>query len=303
MPSTEFMWQLPDVVPDNVGLVSPTYNGEWSGDFVKMECSGNDFIIIDGRLYGVPVLSELVHRLCDRHYGIGCDQLIVLEKAEQASHVRMRMFNANGSEAESCGNASCCVGLLLRDEMENGVLTIETVGGELEVEACEGNTMRVDLGMPRLNWRDIPLAKPMDVMHVSLGDGILADGCAVNVGNPHVVFMCDSVPSDDQVRAWGKQCEHHPLFPERVNVSFVHPQDDGALRLRVWERGAGMTRACGTAAGASVVAAHLRQKIDRCANIIMDGGMTRGAWLADDHVTIEGTGHFLFSGSWQQYES
>ena len=189
--------------------------------------------------------------------------------------------------------------------MENDVLTIETVGGELEVEACEGNAMRVDLGTVRLNWRDIPLAKPMDVMHVSLsdgGDGILSDGCAVNVGNPHVVFMVDAVPSNDEVIRWGKHCENHSLFPEGVNVSFVCPQDDGALRLRVWERGAGMTRACGTAAGASVVAAHVRQKIDRCATVIMDGGTVRGAWLADDHVTIEGTSRLVFRGCWQEWE-
>lgn len=277
-------------------------SGEWNGNFVKMEGLGNDFIVIDGRHHGALASAILVRRLCDRHYGIGCDQLIVLENGVRASHVRMRIFNGDGGEVESCGNAARCVGLLLRDEMENDVLTIETLGGELEVEAGEGNAMRVDLGAVRLNWRDIPLAKPMDVMHVSLGEGILGDGCAVNVGNPHVVFMVDAVPSDDQVNRWGKQCEHHPLFPERVNVSFVHPQDDGALRLRVWERGAGMTLACGTAAAASVVVARLRQKTDRCATIIMDGGTVRGEWLADDHVTIEGASRFLFRGCWQGEE-
>ena len=128
---------------------------------------------------------------------------------------------------------------------------------------------------------------------------VVINSFAVNVGNPHVVFMCDAVPSDDQVNRWGKQCEHHPLFPERVNVSFVHFQDDGALRLRVWERGAGMTLACGTAAAASVVAARLRQKTDRRATIIMDGGTVRGEWLADDHVTIEGTSRLVFRGCWQ----
>lgn len=271
----------------------------WNGEFVKMEGLGNDFVIIDGR--GGVALTEASRKLmCDRHFGIGCDQLILLEHTTDAD-VRMRIFNGAGGEVQSCGNAARCVGALLHTEMTNNLLHIETKGGLIEVEALSETLMRVDLGRVRFDWRDIPLVRATDSEHVSFGDGLVADGCALNIGNPHVVFVNDErAVFDGELAMHGRAIERDALFAEGANVSFAYVRDEEDIRLRVWERGAGMTLACGTAAAAALVVCALRGKTKRKATITLDGGTLIAEWMADHHVTITGESRMVFRGKWHE---
>ncbi|HLL29774.1 MAG TPA: diaminopimelate epimerase, partial [Allosphingosinicella sp.] len=214
--------------------------------FRKMHGLGNDFVIFDSREAPVEMTEELARSLADRRTGIGCDQLIVLEPSDQAD-VRMRIWNSDGGEVESCGNAARCVALLL-----GGAGWIETAGGLLAASAKDG-AATVDMGEPRFGWDEIPLAYPMDTAAMPVGWEELRDPFAVNVGNPHIVFFVDDADDPDLERL-GPLIENDPLFPERINVNLASIEE-GAVRLRVWERGAGLTRACGTGACATAVAA------------------------------------------------
>jgi diaminopimelate epimerase len=218
--------------------------------FRKMHGLGNDFVIFDSREAPVEMTEARARALADRRTGIGCDQLIVLEPSEQAD-VRMRIWNSDGSEVGSCGNAARCVALLL-----GGPAWIETAGGLLAASA-NGAAATVDLGEPRFAWDEIPLAFAMDTAAMPVAWEDLRDPFAVNVGNPHVVFFAEDADAVDLGRL-GPLIENDPLFPERINVN-VASVEGGAIRLRVWERGAGLTRACGTGACATAVAAVSRR--------------------------------------------
>lgn len=264
--------------------------------FIKMHGLGNDFVIVDSRTSPLGVTAPLAQAIADRHTGVGCDQLIVLEPSARADSF-MRIFNADGSEVGACGNATRCVGALLIAGLRRNRVAIETRAGVLSAESAADGLITADLGPPRLGWQEIPLARAMDTGRLDYRHPAgPAEPVAVNMGNPHAVFFVADAEAV-AVETVGPDIERAPLFPERVNVSFVSQKADGALRVVVWERGAGRTRACGSAACAVVVAATLRGLVDRRATVWMDGGRLEMAWRsADDHVLMTGAVAVAFTG-------
>jgi diaminopimelate epimerase len=250
--------------------------------FRKMHGLGNDFVVLDARERPIPITTERARALADRKFGIGCDQLISLEPSAKADAF-MRIHNADGAEVEACGNATRCIARLLMAEQGRDRVVVETVVGLLDCRAAPNGQVAVDMGPARLDWRDIPLAKAMDTLHLD----IAGDPVGVNVGNPHAVhFVADAEAVD--VAGLGPRIEHHPLFPERINVEFATVLSPERIRMRVWERGVGITRACGTGACATLVAAARRGLTGRKAVVVLDGGELTIEWREDGHVVMTG---------------
>ena len=264
--------------------------------FTKMHGLGNDFVMLDAREQSLPPMTVATARaLADRTTGIGCDQLILLEPSETADF-RMRIFNADGGEVEACGNASRAVALL-----HGSAAKVETSGGLIEVEPTQGGA-RVDMGTPRFEWEAIPLAYAMDTHSMPVGWGELEAPIAVNVGNPHVVFFvedADAVPLD----MMGGGIETDPLFPDRINVNVASISGKDAIKLHVWERGVGLTRACGTGACASAVAAMKRGLTGRTVQVSLPGGTLAIEWNAEGRIIMTGPATESFRGSfdWGDY--
>ncbi len=256
--------------------------------FVKMHGLGNDFVIMDVRSEPVVPSAARIRQLADRRVGIGCDQLILIEPSDRAD-VRLRFFNPDGSEAGACGNGTRCAASLL-----GGALRIETAGGLLSASATkEGIT--IDMGMPRFDWADIPLAYAMDTSALPVAWEDLEAPVAVSIGNPHVVFMVADADAVDLGRL-GPLIEADPLFPERVNVNIATVLAPDRIRLRVWERGAGLTPACGTGACATFAAARLRALIGPSATILLPGGDLQIAEGPDGHLLMTGPVQTSFTG-------
>jgi diaminopimelate epimerase len=213
----------------------------------------------------------------------------------------MRIFNADGSEVESCGNAARCVAWLLMAEHETSHIEIATTGGLLSCNAAGEGEVTVDMGPPKLDWREIPMAQAVDTSNFAIGvagfeQPFLASAAAVSMGNPHCVFFVDR-PESIPVAELGAAIEHHPWFPYRTNVEFAAIEQQDHLRMRVWERGAGITLACGTGACAAVVAANLRGLSGRKARVTLDGGDLEIEWReSDNHVLMTGPARFSFAG-------
>ncbi|MBL27292.1 MAG: diaminopimelate epimerase [Rhodospirillaceae bacterium] len=264
--------------------------------FMKMHGLGNDFVVLDDRTRPVDLNEERVRALADRHTGVGCDQLIVLEPSDDAD-VFMRIYNADGGEVGACGNAARCVGWVVLHEGGQDSAVIETASGPLSATVAGPGRIRIDMGPPRYDWRDIPLAEERDTLHLGLESGPLTDPVGVSMGNPHAVFFVDDVTRID-IAALGPGLEHHPLFPERANIGVAEVQAPDRIRLRVWERGAGLTRACGTGACAALVAASRRGLTGRSAEIVIDGGSLSIEWEADEdgHVYMTGPVAVSFMG-------
>lgn len=263
--------------------------------FIKMHGLGNDFVVIDARANSVAMPPARARAIADRREGIGCDQVILLERSDIAN-VRMRVFNADGGEVSACGNASRCVATLL-----GANATIETAAGVLEVEG-DTDSATVDMGAPGLEWERIPLALPMDTRDMPVGWGSLERPDAVNMGNPHVVFFVADADAVD-LAAIGPEIETDPLFPERVNVNIASVSDTGHLRLRVWERGAGLTRACGTGACASAVAAIRRRLVTSPVTVELPGGNLKIEWAEGGTVKMSGPASRVFEGEtdWSRF--
>ena len=265
--------------------------------FIKMHGAGNDFVVLDGRAQPIAMTGARARAIADRRLGVGCDQLIVLEPAQSSgTDVFMRIFNPDGSEAGACGNATRCVAHTIMAEAGTKDATIETVSGLLVAEAATGGLVTVDMGLAKLDWRDIPLAEPCDTLHLNIESGALKDPVGVNMGNPHAVFFVDDAEALDLARL-GPAVEHHPLFPERTNVEAAEILAPDRIRLRVWERGAGETLACGSGACATLVAAHRRGLTGRKADIVVNGGTLAIEWLPDDHVLMTGPVATSFTGT------
>ncbi len=264
--------------------------------FLKMHGLGNDFVVLDLRLGAIPFGVGAARRLADRRTGIGCDQVILLEPPRHpAAQVLMRIRNADGSEAEACGNATRCVADLLHRETRDSRLRIETAAGLLEAEALPEGSFAVDMGPARTAWHEIPLSRAMDTDRVDLTLGSLTEAACTNIGNPHATFFVDDVDAID-LKTLGPALEHHPLFPERANIGIAEIGDRCSIRLRVWERGAGITLACGTGACAALVGAHRRGLTDRRADVELDGGTLDIAWREDGHVIMTGPATLSFEG-------
>ncbi len=274
--------------------------------FLKMHGLGNDFVVIDSRAKKIALDDARVKAIADRHKGVGFDQLIVLEPApDKSADVFFRFLNSDGSEAGACGNGTRCVADLVLREKNAAELTIQTRAGLLHAKRDDGGTVSVDMGPARLDWREVPLAQACDTLHVPLSLGPLADPVATGMGNPHATFFVPDAEAID-LATLGPKLEHHPIFPERANIGIAQILDATTLRLRVWERGAGITLACGSGACAATVAAIRRDLIPgRRARIVVDGGANGGGsldieWRADGRVQMAGPVALSFSGVWPE---
>lgn len=269
--------------------------------FRKMNGLGNDFIVLDARTRPLTLSPEDAQRLGDRTKGVGCDQVIVIEPSQKAD-VFMRIFNADGSEVSACGNATRCVALLAAEETGRSEVSVETSAGLLKAKVDGADHITIDMGKPRFAWNDIPLAEPFhDTTGIELQIGpidapVLHSPSVVNVGNPHAIFWVDDVYAHDLGR-FGPLLENHPIFPERANISLAQVTSRNGLRLRTWERGAGLTKACGTAACAAAVAAARKGLTDRKVTVELPGGVLSIEWADNDHILMCGPAKLEFEGT------
>jgi diaminopimelate epimerase len=266
--------------------------------FRKMHGLGNDFVVLDGRRDPIAFAAAAARVLADRRTGIGCDQIIVIEPPRRpGADARLRIINADGGEAEACGNATRCVAWLLAQETGATRVRLETVAGLLDATMRADGLVGVDMGLPRTDWRDIPLAHAADTLEVDIAAGPLRGPVCTNIGNPHATFFVADLDAID-LALLGPRVEQDPMFPQRANIGVARILDRNHLRLRVWERGTGITRACGTGACAALVAAHRRGLAGRHATVTLDGGDLDILWREDDtRVVMTGPAALVFEGS------
>ena len=268
--------------------------------FTKMHGLGNDFVVIDGRNAPLNVPLGIgpveARAIGDRRRGVGFDQLLILEPAtDGTADLFMRIRNPDGSEAEACGNGTRCVAAKVMDETGRDTLNIETVVGVLETSRAPDGLVTVDMGPANLGWAEIPLAEDMDTLSLPIELGPLATPVAVNIGNPHMIFFVDDAEAID-IATLGPELERHPLYPDRTNVEVCSLLGPDKMRMRVWERGAGITQACGSGTCAAAVAAHRRGLTGRKVEAILDGGPLLIEWRDDGHVAMTGPVATSFSG-------
>ena len=266
--------------------------------FRKMHGAGNDFVVFDERPAPLGLTPTRAAAIADRRTGVGCDQFIVIEPPPPGSPADafMRIRNPDGTEAGACGNATRCVAHLIAAETGQRDLVIQTISGLLLAHLNDDGRITVDMGPARLDWRDIPLAHAADTLHLPLVEGPVSDPAAASMGNPHATFFVPDVETLDLDRL-GPPLEHASLFPERANIGFATILAPDRIRLRVWERGAGLTLACGSGACATLVNAARRGLTGRAATIIADGGMLDIEWRADGHVLMTGPVATAFHGT------
>ncbi len=264
--------------------------------FIKMHGLGNDFVVIDGRSDPVEIGAEAARRIADRRLGVGCDQLIVLGAPRDAdAQAFMTIRNSDGGRSAACGNATRCVAALLMSENGTDEAVIETEAGILIAQGADGG-VTVDMGAPRTAWTEIPLAEDVDPLHLPLDSGPIGDAAACSMGNPHATFFVADVEAID-IAAIGPGLENDPLFPERANIGFAEVLAPDRVRLRVWERGAGLTAACATGACAAVVNGVRRGLNGRRVTCVLDGGELVVEWRkSDDHVLMTGPIAITFTG-------
>ncbi|HVI51146.1 MAG TPA: diaminopimelate epimerase [Candidatus Sulfotelmatobacter sp.] len=264
--------------------------------FLKMHGLGNDFVVLDARTQPLALSDDCVRAIGDRRTGVGFDQMVILEPPRDPSaDVFMALRNNDGSEVGACGNASRCVARLLMEETGKSSVTIQTLAGLLYAESAPGGLYSVDMGPARLDWRDIPLASEMDSLRLPVSvDGMDAP-VGVGMGNPHAVFFVSNAETA-AVERIGPRIETHPLFPEKTNVEFAQVLSPDRIRMRVWERGAGVTQACGTGACATLVAAARRGLTGRKADVVLDGGVLTIEWRDDNHVMMTGSASLAYAG-------
>jgi diaminopimelate epimerase len=263
--------------------------------YLKMNGLGNDFVIVDGRETGQRFSTSAVQKIGDRVSGVGFDQMIVMERPAVGVDVFMRIYNADGSEIGACGNATRCVAALLAEELGRPGIVIETRAGLLLATVAD-ELVTVDMGTPKFDWDQIPLSEEFaDTTGIELQLGpidapILHTPSVVNVGNPHAIFWVSDVEAYDLGR-FGPLLENHPIFPERANISLAQVISPDRIKVRVWERGAGLTLACGTAACAVAVAAARKGLANRKVTIELPGGPLQLDWRSSDN-------HILMTGPW-----
>ena len=258
--------------------------------FMKMHGLGNDFVVIDDRGCSPQVTANLAIAMADRHRGVGYDQLAVLSDVEDAD-VFLTFWNADGSQSAACGNATRCIARFLMDETARSALVLKTARGSLQA-VLEAGEVSVNMGQPQLDWADIPLARAVDINALPIAGAPLATG----MGNPHCTFFVDDADAIDLAKE-GAEIEHHPLFPERTNVQFASVIAPNHLRMRVWERGVGVTLASGSSSCATAVAANRKGLTGRTVRIDLDGGTLHIDWR-DDGVWMRGPTAHVFDGVW-----
>ena len=262
--------------------------------FRKMHFGGNDFVVLDARAKQLPITQVRAAAIADRRTGVGFDQLLLIEPAEGAD-AYLRILNTDGSEAEACGNGTRCVAGLLMAESGRGRAVIRTLAGELMAESRGNGLVAVDMGPARLGWTDVPLARELDTLHLPLARDGVHDPAACSMGNPHATFFVDDV-AGLPLAALGPGLEHDPIFPQRANIGFAQILGPHRLKLRVWERGVGETRACGSGACAAVVNAARRKLTGHAVDVELPGGTLHIHWRTDGHVVMTGPWMTAFEG-------
>ena len=257
--------------------------------FMKMHGLGNDFVVVDARAGDIEITPKMAKGIGDRHFGVGFDQLAVISSRDTGPH--LTFFNADGSLSAACGNATRCVARYLMAESGETALTLTTDRGELQAKTQPGKPVSVNMGHPQLEWSEVPLAQEMDTLHLPIAGTPTATG----MGNPHCTFFVPDVDTVD-LPAFGPQHEHHPLYPQRTNVQVAQILGPDHIRMRVWERGVGVTWASGSSSCACAVAAHRRGLTGRKVRIDLDGGTLMIDWR-DDGVWMTGPTAHVFSGT------
>lgn len=271
--------------------------------FTKWQGLGNDFVIIN--TFEEPIYDEreLAKAMCDRHFGIGADGLVLIAPSDTADF-QMRIINSDGTYAEMCGNATRCVASYLKSRgmSDGGSVRLETLAGIVEPRVLDGedNLVEVNMGKARLLRGEIPMQGDEEDTAINIPleiNGWTWYGTGVSMGNPHFVIFVDNL-AQIALEDWGPRIEHHPMFPHKTNVEFVQRINAGKIRMRVWERGCGITMACGTGSCASVVAGVLTQRTDRNVTVILDGGELMISYKENGIVTMTGPAVEVFSGNW-----
>jgi diaminopimelate epimerase len=270
--------------------------------FLKMNGLGNDFVVIDARKHAVTLGPDAARRIGDRHHGVGFDQLLIVGQGKHGADAEMRIWNTDGTEVESCGNGTRCVASLILSETGKPSMTLWTKGGLLDCTRASDGRITVDMGAPKLEWQEIPLAERMDTRTLDIKMGpidapVLFGPSAVNMGNPHCIFFVENANAHDLSKI-GPMLEYHPLFPERANITIAQVTSKSEIRAHVWERGVGQTLACGTAACATAVAAARKRLTGRQVRVVLDGGPLDIEWReSDGHVLMTGPTELSFTGS------
>ena len=259
--------------------------------FMKMHGLGNDFVVLDLRARDVVVTPELARAIGDRHRGVGFDQLATIEAGANGADAHLLFFNSDGSTSAACGNATRCIARHLMDETSADALTLTTERGTLFARDQGNGITSINMGQPQLDWRDVPLARAMDTLELPIEGAPTATG----MGNPHCTFFVDDADAVD-LEARGAEIEHHPLYPQRTNVQFASVIGENHLRMRVWERGVGVTLASGSSSCATAVAAARRGLTARAVTIDLDGGRIEVDWR-DDGVWMTGPTSHVFTGT------
>jgi diaminopimelate epimerase len=265
--------------------------------FLKMHGLGNDFVVFDARDRAIALTHAQARAIADRHFGIGCDTVVVIGPGGASTDASLRFFNADGGESESCGNATRCVARHLMDERGLARVKLDSRGGLLVCADAGKGLVQADMGAAKLAWNEIPLAEERDTAAFEFSvDGDTVKAAAVSMGNPHCVMFMDDADKAP-VAALGPRIETHPLFPARVNAEFASLLGKDRIRMRVWERGIGITLACGTGACATAVAAARRGLTGRKVEIVLDGGALHIEWReSDGHVLMTGPAETPFKG-------
>ena len=269
--------------------------------FVKMHGLRNDFIIVDGRRESYRPSAEEIIRICDRHEGVGGDELLIVNPPRSVpgsddAYAFVRIFNPDGREVEACGNATRCVGWLFMQESRCEEVVVDTLGGLLKCRRAGKKQVAVEMGKLRTGWQDIPLSREMDTLHLEIGAGPLQDPVGMNIGNPHAVFFVDDLDAIDMA-IYGPQLQNHPLFPEEANIGAAQLIDPKTLKLSVWERPGALTTACGTGACAAVGAAHRRGlTAEKQMTVIMPAGTVEIELQENDTVVMIGPVETCYAG-------
>jgi diaminopimelate epimerase len=251
--------------------------------------------VFDERAGPLGLTPDRAAAIADRRTGVGCDQFIVIEPASAGADAFMRIRNPDGSEAGACGNATRCVAAILAAETGRDHQVIRTISGDLPSDILPDGQVRVDMGLVRLDWRDVPLARPMDTLDLDLTAAPVSHPAAASMGNPHATFFVPDI-GVIPIEEIGPLLEHDTLFPERANIGFAQVLGPRRIRLRVWERGAGLTLACGSGACAALVNAARRGLTGREATVVVDGGELTIVWRKDNHVLMTGPVATSFTG-------
>ncbi len=262
--------------------------------FIKMHGLGNDFVVVDARGEAFDPDAAVRRRIADRRFGVGCDQLVILEPGRDGADLSLRFYNPDGGVAEACGNGTRCAAALVMAETGARRLAIQTLNGRLEAEAA-GGLIAIDMGEAKTAWRDIPLARDMDSLHLGLSVGPLSDPVGTGMGNPHATFFVADLDAIDMA-SLGPELERDPLFPKRANIGAAQVTGPDRLRLRVWERGTGLTLACGSGACAATVAAARRGLTGRDVTLDLDGGTLQVTWREDGHAVMTGPVATAYTG-------